>query len=261
MNCKDTGEVLDAYFDGELDLVRSLGVEQHLKDCPVCARAHREHELVRKALTSGPLYFNASKGLNKRVRSAVRHASRAEGRAESRRRGWNWSWPMIFSPIAAAALVLFVALPMVARRSARENLLQEIVSAHVRSLMADTSHLTDVASTDQHTVKPWFTGKLPFAPPVTDLSAQGFPLIGGRLDYIVDQPVAALVYQRRKHLINLFIWPAGQQTNSVQEIHAHQGYNLIRWTQGGMALWAVSDVNLADLREFVQLQLGKEPSR
>src|SRR5262249_58424184 len=128
-----------------------------------------------------------------RVHSALRQASRAEGRVEAGR--WNWNWQRILGPVAATALVLLIALPMMTRHSREGRLVQEIVSAHVRSLMADTSHLTDVASSDQHTVKPWFNGKLAFSPPVTDPAAQGFPLRGGRLDYVGDHPVAALVYQ------------------------------------------------------------------
>lgn len=259
MNCKDTEEVIHGYLDGELDLVRSLAVEQHLKDCPVCAAAHRERQSLRTAIARSSLYFEAPKRLEKRVRSALRQASSAEARAEGPSWRWNWIWLRLLTPLAATALVLLIALPLVTRHSAEDRLLEEIVSAHVRSLMADTSHLTDVASSDQHTVKPWFTGKLPFSPPVTDLAAQGFALVGGRLDYIGDHPVAALVYQRRKHLINLFIWP--EQAGSGHELRTRQGYKVIYWNQAGMAHWAVSDVNLGDLREFQRLVRGDSPSR
>jgi len=251
--------VIHGYLDGELDLVRSLAVEQHLKDCPVCAQAHREQQALRAAVAGGSLYFNVPKGLEKRVRSAVRQASRAEARAEGRHRPWNWNWPTILYPIAAAALVLIIAQPIIMGRSGQNRLIEEIVSAHVRSVMADTSHLTDVSSSDRHTVKPWFTGKLPFSPPVTDLSAQGFPLIGGRLDYVGDRPVAALVYQRRQHWINLFIWPLTRDTKSGEEVWTQKGYHIIHWTEGSMACWAVSDVSLGDLRLFQQLARAGTP--
>jgi anti-sigma factor RsiW len=251
MNCKDTEQIIHGYLDGELDLVRSLEVEQHLKDCPVCAQAHREKQSLRTALSAGSLYFGAPKGLKTSVRSQVRQAAATESRAGSGRLRWNWTWSTILAPLTAAALVLFIALPMLTRRVAEDNLLQAIVSAHLRSLMADTTHLTDVASSDQHTVKPWFAGKLPFVPAVTDLAAQGFPLAGGRLDYVGEHQAAALVYQRRKHLINLFIWP--EQGDSRHEPKTRQGYNVIHWNQGGMAHWAVSDVSLADLQEFQRL--------
>jgi len=130
------------------------------------------------------------------------------------------------------------------------RLAQEIVSAHVRSLITD--HLTDVASTDQHTVKPWFTGKVTFSPTVADLAAQGFPLIGGRLDVLDDQPVAVLVYQRRKHFINLFIRPSTSNVSSSGKSLAQRGYHLVHWTAGGMDYWAVSDVNAADVQDFAQ---------
>jgi anti-sigma factor RsiW len=257
MNCKETQEVIHGYLDGELDLVRSLELEQHLKDCPTCARAQRSQESLRTAIAGGGLYFNAPPDLQSRVRSAVRQASMAEVRLEGRQRRWNWNWRSVLAPLGATAALLLVALPLLTGHSTRDRLLDEIVSAHVRSLMAETSHLTDVASSNQHTVKPWFTGKLPFAPPVTDLSVQGFPLIGGRLDYVEEHSVAALIYQRRQHFINLFIWPTTAEKSSGQEAWTRRGYNVVHWNEGGMAYWAVSDVNMGDLREFVRLVAGK----
>jgi len=127
-----------------------------------------------------------------------------------------------------------------------ELIAQEIVSGHIRSLMAN--HLSDVASTDQHTVKPWFDGKLTFAPPVVDLSQEGFPLIGGRLDYVDNKPVAALVYQRRLHYINVFIWPSNGGPDAAPVSEALEGYNILHWSQGGMASWAVSDVSTDELK-------------
>jgi anti-sigma factor RsiW len=136
------------------------------------------------------------------------------------------------------------------RLSAEKQLAQEIVSGHVRSLMG--SHLMDVASTDQHTVKPWFNGRLDFSPPVKDLAAEGYPLTGGRLDYVGRRSVAALVFQRHKHVINLFVWPATEADSKPAAIKPTQGYNLIHWSKGGMAFWAVSDLNPKELMEFTQ---------
>src|SRR5262249_21519470 len=137
------------------------------------------------------------------------------------------------------------------RPSSEQQLTQEIVASHVRSLMA--SHVTDVLSTDQHTVKPWFNGKIDFSPPVKDLAAQDFPLIGGRLDYVGGRSVAALVFQRHKHIINVFAWPAKEADSKPVVFAPSQGYNLIHWTKSGMTFWAVSDLNPAELQQFVDL--------
>jgi anti-sigma factor RsiW len=136
------------------------------------------------------------------------------------------------------------------RPSSEQQLAQEIVSSHVRSLMA--SHVMDVVSTDQHTVKPWFNGKLDFSPPVKDLAARDFPLVGGRLDYLGGRSVAAVVFERHKHIINLFVWPAKKEDSKATSVAPGQGYNLIHWSAAGMVFWAVSDLNEKELMEFVQ---------
>jgi anti-sigma factor RsiW len=253
MNCGETKEVIHSYVDGELDLVRSLGVEQHLSECQACAQAHRELRALRTAVAGGALYFSAPKGLERRVRLALPKVEPGKNRAARWPWYWNWSWPTVLPPLAMAALVMLITLPLATRHSANSLLAEEILSAHVRSLMVETSHLTDVSSSDQHTVKPWFNGKLDFSPPVVNLPDRGFPLVGGRLDYVHGRPVAALVYQRRKHLINLFIWPASTQSNTPKQSTVLQGYNEVHWDASGMTFWAVSDLNRAELTDFAEL--------
>jgi anti-sigma factor RsiW len=231
-----------SYVDGELDLARSLEAEGHLRECTACSRAVQERQRLSAAIRSGALYHAAPAGLRNRVLSSVRNAGKEAPAARVT--------PWLHYAALAAVFVLAWGLWRARPSSPGEDLLlQEVVAGHVRSLMA--SHLMDVVSTDQHTVKPWFNGRLDFAPPVEDLADQGFPLIGGRLDYLDNRPVAALVYRRRQHCINLFLWPSAQESERATPA-AVRGYHLVRWTQAGMRCWAVSDLNSRELQAFVQ---------
>lgn len=246
MSCQETHNLVHGYVDGELDLLNSLRVEQHLRDCPACARDHQNHQTLRTALSADSLYFSAPAKLQRRVLSSVR----ASAGGESEHGMWSWRRLAAAGSLALIAMLILSFVLMRPGPARDELLAREVVSGHVRSLMA--SHLTDVASTDQHTVKPWFDGKLDFSPQVTDLAAQGFPLLGGRLDYIDNRPVAALVYQRRQHFINLFIWPGATESGDGNKMIVRQGYNLIYWHRAGMVYWAVSDLNISELQEFTQ---------
>ena len=250
MSCEETPDLIHGYLDGELDIVKSMEVEKHLQDCNTCTQSHQAMRSVRSAAGQSGVRFDPPVDLEKRLRSALRRENETERKSFVVR--WRWL-------VAVTSLVVVIGLgwgiaQMWTRRSESDLLAQEIVSSHVRSLMAD--HLIDVPSSDQHTVKPWFDGKLDFSPPVKDLSQHGFSLSGGRLDYIDHRPVAAVVYQRRQHLINVFIWPSTDAVAMNERTSASQGYNVIRWSNGGMAYWAVSDLNLDELQQFVQLLQG-----
>ena len=272
MACAENETLLHAYLDGELDLMSTLRFEAHLKECDACAAEHQSAQTLRAAIQSPELYFKAPGGLAGRVRLALEQSEagtpnrrapveafprRPETLRPERAPRTRLAWAV--GGLAAAAVVVVAAVlgSIVSGRSGDALLAREVLSSHVRSLQA--SHLADVLSSDQHTVKPWFNGKLDFSPPVKDFTAQGFPLIGGRLDYLAGRPVAAIVYQRRKHVINLFVWPlAGEHALKAQE---QQGYHLLRWTEGGMTYWAASDLGWDELKEFVGLVRSQLPPR
>ena len=246
MDCKDAQKLLDGYSDRELDLAHSLEIEKHLRECVACSERQESSQLLRSALSNPALSFKAPADLQRKIQSSLRGSAKAE--AVPQRRVWRWLTAA--APLAVAALAILVVVPLLRGPSNDEILRREIVSSHVRSLLAD--HLADVASSDEHTVKPWFAGKLNFSPTVVDLKNQGFPLIGGRLDYIDNKPVAALIYQGHKHYINLFVWPSLSEPDAETEVISRQGYNLFHWTKAGMTYWAVSDLNHAELQEFTR---------
>jgi anti-sigma factor RsiW len=260
VNCPENNNLIHAYLDGELDLLSTLQLEAHLRECAPCARTYKNHQTLRSAMSSGGLYYKPPHDLAQRIHRALQEPNKIKGSVSAsapeapRDIPWWRMWALA-GLAASVALIAGIALwlaPRVSRPSQDDLLAQEVLASHLRSLMA--SHLTDVPSSDQHTVKPWFNGKLDFSPPVKDLTSDGFSLVGGRLDYLENRPVAALVYQRRKHFINLFIWPS--RAPSGQKTIMRQGYNLLHWSQADMTYWAVSDLNYSELQEFAKLIQG-----
>jgi len=247
MNCNESRLLLHAYTDGELDLVRSLDVEQHLKACTTCAAENQSLLSLRSALRSGEFRCAAPQSLRNQVRQMARSS---EEKIPILRAAWLWQW--LAAGATALAILAFMLHPT--GSSDREQLANELVSNHVRSLMV--AHLTDVISSDQHTVKPWFNGKLDFAPDVKDFAAQGFPLVGGRLDYLNGREVAALIYQRNKHFINVFVWPADRAGTELPADESLRGYNLINRDANGLHYALVSDLNSAELGQLADL-VGK----
>lgn len=240
MTCEQVQELIHAYIDGELDLLRNVEIEGHLGECEICHAEEREHSNLRILVQEGAKYFVAPDVLKQRIEVNTSVTGLNSIR-------WLAAAAAVILTLSGVLLWMIVST----RSHSTDLLAQEIVSSHIRSMMLD--HLVDVPSSDQHTVKPWFNGKLDFAPDVKDFATQGFPLTGGRLDYIDNRTVAALVYQRRKHSINLFIWST-QGLNDQPAQHLSQaGYNIIHWTKSGTTYWAISDVNSIDLTEFVQL--------
>jgi anti-sigma factor RsiW len=248
MRCREVVPALDAYLDGELGPVSADRVRRHLERCPACAERRQGRVALVAAIRAEVPYHRLTAERRARIRQAVRHRASAPARARVR---WR-QWPAL----AASALLVFGAGWMLGsardQTSRGQALETEVVSGHIRALMLD--HLTDVASSDHHSVKPWFNGKLDFSPPVPELASEGFPLLGGRLDYLGGRAVAALAYGRRNHVIDVFLWPIapGEPAMPVRS-SAHQGYGLVQWTQGGMSFWAVSDLNFRELRQFVAL--------
>jgi anti-sigma factor RsiW len=240
MNCDEANVMMHALIDGELDAGHAREVESHVAGCDACARELHEFQELRRSINPAALRYPGPAALRARIVGKL-PAPRA---ATSRRAVLGgFAAGAGLSAIAASGLLV-----MVMRADDRKRVLGEVVSAHLRSLQAQ--HLIDVASSDQHTVKPWFNGRLDVAPPVVDLTAQGFTLIGGRLDTLDAKPAAVIVYRRRVHVINLFCAPApgsGQRAASMESLH---GYNVRRWSENGLNLWAVSDLNAEELTEF-----------
>jgi mycothiol system anti-sigma-R factor len=244
--CELARSVIHAYLDGELDAVRAAEFERHLEQCSECVTALDTQESLSSALQRAQVYEKAPDALRKKVIADIHPAKTVVIRP--RRLAWQW--------LAAAAAILLLAyagwrvLPGLRGDNYEAVMAAQIVDAHLRSLQP--GHLTDVLSTDQHTVKPWFDGKLDFSPPVQDFASVGFPLQGGRLDVVHGRTITALVYGRRKHLISIFIWPMRDQDSALRS-GSQQGYHWIAWHNAGMEFCAVSDVSQTDLDQLQRL--------
>jgi anti-sigma factor RsiW len=241
MTCEEAEILLHALMDGELDAGHAREVEEHIAGCAACAVQLAAYREMSQAIAAANPKYTAPLALRRRIEASL---PQPQVQAPSRRavlRGFALGSAV--SAIAATGLVAIVL-----RDDDRQRIESEIVSAHLRSLQA--GHLTDVVSTDQHTVKPWFNGKLDVSPPVIDLTAQGFTLIGGRLDYVDARAIGAVVYRRRAHVINLFVSQTSNTAHRAAKIETIQGFNIRRWSDRGLNYWAVSDIGADELAEF-----------
>lgn len=270
MDCNDAKTLIHAYADGELGLESALEIERHLEQCAVCTREREAIATLSAALGDETLRFKAPAALRARIGAALVGATATTAHAPWWPPRWLpgrgagsgiGGWMVAGTALAALALVIFSGSPRISwpignralsgASATGDVLAREVLNSHLRSLMP--GHLMDVVSTDQHTVKPWFDGRVDFAPPVNDFAADGFRLIGGRLDYLDGRSVAALVYQRRKHIVNVFVWPTADSSDSAVKSVEHDGYNLLHWRRGGMNYWMASDLNAQEMYTFAGL--------
>ena len=248
MSCDLSRSVLHGYLDGELDAARAADFERHLETCRECVGALESQESLSASLQRIGLYERAPAPLLQKIRAGL-DAATVSVIAPRR---FPMRWMLAAAAILLVASVSWYALPrFLGGPNPSTVTAAELVDAHVRSLQP--GHLTDVTSTDQHTVKPWFDGKIDFIPPVKDFADEGFPLIGGRLDVLNGRSVAALVYGRRKHLVNVFVWPTQEPDTPLHSSKVHQGYQWVHWRHQGMEFCAVSDLADPELRELAQL--------
>ena len=240
MTCDEAEILLHALIDGELDAGHAREVEQHVAGCARCTAALADYRAMSKAVAGANLRYTAPLGLRKRIEASLPQPKPLQSRRSVLR---GFAMGSAVSALAATGLVAIVL-----RNDDEQRIESEVVSAHLRSLQA--GHLIDVVSTDQHTVKPWFNGKLDVSPPVIDLTAQGFTLIGGRLDYLDARAIGAVVYKRRQHVINLFVAQTGNTERKAAKMETMQGFSVLRWSEQGMNFWAVSDIGADELNEF-----------
>ncbi|HEY6250155.1 MAG TPA: anti-sigma factor [Candidatus Angelobacter sp.] len=244
MQCQESKKILDAYVDNEVDLMQSVALEEHLTECADCSKSLESRRALNDAIQDSNLRYVAPPELRKSVRKSLRLP------AETTTDRWQWFKAAFVGFAAATALCAVIAAVVVYQfRTPRDRQLASlVVGEHIRSLQDGTSHLVDIPSSNQHVVKPWFNGRIDYSPKVTDFNDRGFPLVGGRLDYLNNRNVAVLIYKRYQHVINVFVYPVagGSDQNVSQEL----GYNVISWSRDGMQYCVVSDLNVAELQQF-----------
>jgi anti-sigma factor RsiW len=248
VECDRARELIDAYVDRELAVELGTEIERHIESCAACRALYERRRALSAQLREPALYAAAPERLHRRIADAIAAESPPTALRPARRQ-----WLQLAAACVTAA-VLGSGATYLSLIGSPVSLADEVVANHVRSLLVE-NRAVDVPSSDEHTVKPWFNGKLDFAPPVVDLTSDGFPLLGGRLDYAGQRTVAALVYRHRQHIINLFLWPAdgGATDGGAMVTESRQGYHLLHWSSEGMTYWAVSDLNPADLKAFGDL--------
>jgi anti-sigma factor RsiW len=248
MDCVKARGVIECYADGELDPLTSASVEKHLEHCAICRSALERLNSLSALIKEAAPYQRAPGHLAKAINARIPRPNVAQDRPVS---AW-WRWWQPVALVAVTAVVTWIAASQLTPPPAKQLVAAEIISSHARAKL--TGRVADVASSERHTVKPWLSSKLDFSPPVVDLANAGFPLVGGRVDYLDQRPVAVVVYRRRQHVIDLFIWP---QTNApptpIAQIASERGYQMMRWTDGGMTFWAISDLNAPELKTFGEM--------
>ncbi|HKM67317.1 MAG TPA: anti-sigma factor [Candidatus Acidoferrum sp.] len=252
MPCDQAQNQLHGYLDGELDAQGAANFEKHLESCPDCERTLAAEETLRNSFQQAALYERAPQSLRKNLLGKLQQQPAAIPFPATR--GFHWQWLAMAAAVLFAAFLGWQQLQQPHRLTDSQVVAASLVDAHLRSLQP--GHLTDVESTDQHTVKPWFDGRIDFAPPVRDFANDGFPLLGGRLDVVGGRTVAALVYARRKHIVNVFVEKSQPQSGWNGSGEA-QGYHWLAWQRDGFSFCAVSDAAAPDLGQLQQLFLSQ----
>jgi anti-sigma factor RsiW len=252
MECSEARELLGAHIDREIGGREALEVQRHLDACAACREQRDACASLRKVVGEGATRYRAPDALERRVLAALSPSRMRERQATV----GSWRWLALGSALASVVAIVWSASLVLMKPSADDLIIDEVVSSHARSLLS--GHVVDVASSDQHAVKPWFNTRIDYSPPVHDLTAEGFPLVGGRMDYLDHRPTAALVYHRHQHTINLLIAPAALSgRDSGPRVESKLGFHVLHWVRGGMAFWAISDTEAGELEKFREAFLSQ----